>query len=157
MSNVVKFPEPARLFPKRRSRENVRNGSNMHTFLFRSYDLIVQSDEADLVRDVSFDIDKAQPTTLERRAGTGRRPGAAAHRGGHQADRGDRCCSTLDPGAKMNHETYLGDGLYASWDGYQIRLRAPRDGGDHEVFLEDGLTLQAFFEFLDALPKRGRP
>ena len=32
----------------------------MHTLLFRSYDLIVQSDEADLVRDVCFDIDKAQ-------------------------------------------------------------------------------------------------
>jgi hypothetical protein len=35
-------------------------------------------------------------------------------------------------------ETYLGDGLFASWDGIQIRLRAPRDGGDHVVFLEDG-------------------
>ena len=35
------------------------------------------------------------------------------------------------------HETYLGDGLYASFDGWQIKLRAPRDGGDHEVFLED--------------------
>jgi hypothetical protein len=32
----------------------------MHTFLFRSYDLIVQSDEADLVRDVGFNIDRAQ-------------------------------------------------------------------------------------------------
>jgi hypothetical protein len=50
-------------------------------------------------------------------------------------------------------ETYLGDGLYASWDGYQVKLRAPRDGGDHVVFLEDGLTLQAFLEFLDTLPK----
>jgi hypothetical protein len=50
------------------------------------------------------------------------------------------------------NETYLGDGLYASWDGWQIRLRAPREGGDHEVFLEDGLTLRAFLEFLDALP-----
>jgi hypothetical protein len=50
-------------------------------------------------------------------------------------------------------ETYLGDGLYASFDGWQIRLRAPREGGvDHEVFLEDGLTLQAFFEFLETLP-----
>src|SRR6266481_8485177 len=77
--NVITFPEPAGLFPKRRtipvtskpekeepkkgywrSRENVRNGPSMHTFLFRSYDLIVQSDEADLVRDVCFDIDKAQ-------------------------------------------------------------------------------------------------
>jgi len=49
-------------------------------------------------------------------------------------------------------ETYLGDGLYASWDGWQVRLRAPREHGDHEVFLEDGLTLQAVFEFLDTLP-----
>ena len=46
-------------------------------------------------------------------------------------------------------ETYLGDGLFASWDGWQVKLRAPRENGDHEVFLEDGLTLQAFFEFLD--------
>lgn len=36
----------------------------------------------------------------------------------------------------MDDELYLGDGLYASFDGWQIRLRAPRDGGDHEVFLE---------------------
>jgi hypothetical protein len=52
-------------------------------------------------------------------------------------------------------ETYLGDGLFASFDGWQVRLRAPRDSGDHEVFLEQS-TLQAFLEFLDALPiKRG--
>jgi hypothetical protein len=50
------------------------------------------------------------------------------------------------------HETYLGDGLFASWDGWQVRLRAPRENGDHVVFLEDGLTLEAFLEFLDTLP-----
>ncbi len=33
-------------------------------------------------------------------------------------------------------ESYLGDGLYASFDGYGITLRAPRIGGDHEVYLE---------------------
>ena len=33
-------------------------------------------------------------------------------------------------------ERYLGDGLYASWDGWQIILRAPREGGDHWVALE---------------------
>jgi hypothetical protein len=33
-------------------------------------------------------------------------------------------------------ETYLGDGLYASWDGFQVKLRAPREHGDHEVYLE---------------------
>lgn len=49
-------------------------------------------------------------------------------------------------------ETYLGDGLYASYDGYQIKLRAPRDidggEGDHVVFLEDSVLsrLLAFVE-----------
>ena len=33
-------------------------------------------------------------------------------------------------------ETYLGDGLYARFDGLQIVLRAPRPEGDHYVALE---------------------
>src|ERR1700747_1676932 len=34
-------------------------------------------------------------------------------------------------------ETYLGDGLYASWDGFAYTLRAPRGiEGDHYVVLE---------------------
>ena len=33
-------------------------------------------------------------------------------------------------------ETYLGDGLYASFDGWQVLLRAPREGGDHWVGLQ---------------------
>ena len=41
-------------------------------------------------------------------------------------------------------EVYLGDGLFASWDGWQIKLRAPREGDDHVVFLEDGLTCRRF-------------
>lgn len=36
----------------------------------------------------------------------------------------------------MNNEEHLGDGLYVSHDGYQIKLRAPRENGDHEVYLE---------------------
>ena len=48
-----------------RSREDVRNRRNMQTFVFRSYDLIVESDEANLVRDVCFSIDRAQ-TKLKR-------------------------------------------------------------------------------------------
>jgi hypothetical protein len=56
------------------------------------------------------------------------------------------------------HETYLGDRLFASFDGWQVRLRAPREGGDHVVYLEPGLTLDAFLEFLDTLPiERGKP
>jgi len=41
-------------------RKNRILGPNMHTYLFRSYHLIVESDETDLVRDVSCDVDKAQ-------------------------------------------------------------------------------------------------
>jgi hypothetical protein len=33
-------------------------------------------------------------------------------------------------------EQYLGDGLYASFDGYMIVLRAPRELGDHWIGLE---------------------
>jgi hypothetical protein len=33
-------------------------------------------------------------------------------------------------------EVYLGDGLYASFDGFMITLRAPRSNGDHWVGLE---------------------
>ena len=34
------------------------------------------------------------------------------------------------------NETYLGDGLYVSFDGWQLKLRAPREQGDHEVYME---------------------
>jgi hypothetical protein len=37
---------------------------------------------------------------------------------------------------ELDAETYLGDGLYVSFDGWHINLRAPRDGGDHFVGLE---------------------
>jgi hypothetical protein len=33
-------------------------------------------------------------------------------------------------------EHYLGDGLYASFDGYSVILRSPRLEGDHWVALE---------------------
>ena len=43
-------------------------------------------------------------------------------------------------------ETYLGDGCYASFDGFMIKLRAPREHGDHEIYLEPGTwsTLRKF-------------
>ena len=47
----------------------------------------------------------------------------------------------------INKETYLGDGLYASFDGFQFRLRAPRENGDHEVCLEPS-TLNSFEQFV---------
>lgn len=33
-------------------------------------------------------------------------------------------------------EEYLGDGLYASFDGWSVWLRAPRENGDHTVALD---------------------
>lgn len=36
----------------------------------------------------------------------------------------------------MPEEHYLGDGLYASRDGFQVCLRAPRGDLDHVVYLE---------------------
>jgi hypothetical protein len=41
-------------------------------------------------------------------------------------------------------ERYLGDGLYASFDGFMITLRAPREHGEHWV----GLEPQVFAELL---------
>jgi hypothetical protein len=43
-------------------------------------------------------------------------------------------------------EIYLGDGLYASFDGWQVRLRAPREGGDHEVYLDGNMLLSLIRE-----------
>lgn len=39
-------------------------------------------------------------------------------------------------------EIHLGDGLYASYNGLDILLRAPREGGDHEVYLDTGMLEQ---------------
>lgn len=41
---------------------------------------------------------------------------------------------------------YLGDGVYASYDGYQIWLRTPREGGWHEIALEPPV-LEALDEY----------
>lgn len=49
------------------------------------------------------------------------------------------------------NEEFLGDGLYASFDGWHIELRAPRDGVDHVVYLELGFggTLGKFLGYVD--------
>jgi hypothetical protein len=48
----------------------------------------------------------------------------------------------------MENECYLGDGLYASFDGLQIKLRAPRENGDHVIYLEPDIYAQ-LREFAD--------
>lgn len=50
----------------------------------------------------------------------------------------------------MSKETYLGDGLYASFDGFMITLRAPRADGDHWVGLEPEVYF-ALTQFVDGL------
>jgi hypothetical protein len=56
----------------------------------------------------------------------------------------------------MNDETYLGDGLYASFDGYQITLRAPREHGDHYVALEPEVY-QSLLEYVERLKTERLP
>lgn len=45
-------------------------------------------------------------------------------------------------------ETYLGDGLYASDNGFMMTLRAPRLGGDHWVGLESEV-ISALITFIE--------
>jgi hypothetical protein len=52
-------------------------------------------------------------------------------------------------------ETYLGDGLYASFDGWSVWLRAPRENGDHFVALEPQV-LRAFERYVEALRRQTR-
>jgi len=47
----------------------------------------------------------------------------------------------------MRKDAYLGDGLYASFDGYTFWLRAPRSDGNDTVALEPDV-LQRFEEFV---------
>ena len=47
-------------------------------------------------------------------------------------------------------ESYLGDGLYATFDGWQMTLRAPRDGVDHFVCLEPE-TFSALVRFAERI------
>ena len=44
--------------------------------------------------------------------------------------------------AAMSKETYIGDGVYASFDGWTIKLRTrheQNDRGDHVIYLEPGV------------------
>ena len=48
-------------------------------------------------------------------------------------------------------EEYLGDGLYVSFDGWSIRLRAPRDGRNDLACLEPDVW-QSLCRWLDCYP-----
>lgn len=49
-------------------------------------------------------------------------------------------------------ETYLGDAVYASFDGYQIWLRTG-DGQNQRIALEPGV-LSALFQFVKTIPNQ---
>jgi hypothetical protein len=55
-------------------------------------------------------------------------------------------------GKHMDKETYLGDGCYASFDGWQICLRAPREEGDHVIYLEPW-AVEALHAYIESLGK----
>jgi hypothetical protein len=46
----------------------------------------------------------------------------------------------------MSNEEYLGDGAFVSFDGGQFCLRAPRESGDHIVYL-DAYALRSLNEY----------
>jgi hypothetical protein len=63
-NNIVSFPGN-RTSDRPRSKSSgrphlIRGEKNRYTLLFRSRETILESDEAELVRDVCFDIDRAQ-------------------------------------------------------------------------------------------------
>lgn len=50
----------------------------------------------------------------------------------------------------MTTEQYLGDGLFVSYDGWQLCLRAPRMDCDHFVYLEPS-TLASLLDYIKHL------
>ena len=53
----------------------------------------------------------------------------------------------------MSGETYLGDGLYASFNGYQIKLRAPDSAGERVVYMEPEVVRE-FLAFIEKLRQK---
>jgi len=52
-------------------------------------------------------------------------------------------------------ETYLGDGLYAKFDGFGIELKAERDGMTHWVYLEPNVYLE-LTNFMDGIKEENK-
>ena len=55
--------------------------------------------------------------------------------------------ATISPGLQWR---YLGDGVYASFDGFHVILHTPRVGGDHWVALDPGVLVE-FERYLSRL------
>ena len=70
MNNIVAFPNGVpRSKPRAEYRSRTGDGQkNMHTYLFRSREALLEADEAELIRDVCCDLDKAQKKLQKIRA-----------------------------------------------------------------------------------------
>lgn len=55
----------------------------------------------------------------------------------------------------MEDETYLGDAVYASFDGYQIKLRTG-DGNNQVIYLDPG-AYHSLTMFVERLRERAQP
>lgn len=51
---------------------------------------------------------------------------------------------------------YIGDGVYASYDGWHVWLRCDREGGVHEVGLEPGVRVALTRYIADLATRRER-
>lgn len=51
-------------------------------------------------------------------------------------------------------DVYLGDGVYAHFDGYQIWVRTKRENGDHFIALEP-MVIEALNNYWDCV--KGKP
>lgn len=52
-------------------------------------------------------------------------------------------------------ETYLGDGVYASFDGYQLWLRVTRENGDERIALEPNV-FESLIRYRNSLKEKQR-
>lgn len=52
---------------------------------------------------------------------------------------------------KLQHQIYLGDGVYASYDGYQIRLAANSPTEPTDVVFLDASTYNALLRYVASL------
>jgi len=52
---------------------------------------------------------------------------------------------------KLGDETYLGGGLYVSFDGWYVILRAPRDDGKETWVALEPLVVSALLDYVEEI------
>jgi hypothetical protein len=57
---------------------------------------------------------------------------------------------------QRSEKMYLGDGVYADFDGFGITLHTERDGGTHWIYFEPEV-LAALFAYVERLKSRRAP